>query len=324
MSRMPSLRGVRQRLAARLVLAAWQRIRQAGTVTAQTDAGRRFAAFGPGSLIAFPTGTVFGENWIEIGDGTMIAEQVSVCAGMMPGHDLGSGSVLRIGDRCVIGRGSHIVAHYSIDVGADVYTGPYVYITDQNHSYADPDLPIGRQWPVNAAVRIGSGTWLGTGAIVLPGAVIGKNVVVAAGSVVTGRVDDWCVVAGVPARVIKDFNPGSGWTRRAVASMRADTAVHEAAANDPRLADFLLAPVPATAPAVMPAMTDGRHGGGAGLADAGSPVMPSLVGGGEGLADADSPVMPSLVGEDVDATAAGPVAMSALADEELEPADRDS
>src|SRR5215472_9607539 len=213
MSRMPSLRGVRQRLAARLVHAAWQRIRQAGTVTAQTDAGRRFAAFGPGSLIAFPTGTVFGENWIEIGDGTMIAEQVSVCAGMMPGHDLGSGSVLRIGDRCVIGRGSHIVAHHSIDIGDDVFTGPYVYITDQNHNYTDPDLPIGRQWPVNAPVRIGSGTWLGTGVIVLPGSVIGRNVVVAAGAVVRGVIGDRCVVAGVAARVVKDFNPESGWTK---------------------------------------------------------------------------------------------------------------
>ena len=143
MSGMPSLRGARRRLAARLVHAAWQRIRQAGTITAQTNAGRRFAAFGPGSLIAFPTGTVYGEPWIEVGDRTMIAEQVSVCAGMMPGHDLGSGSVLRIGDRCVIGRGSHIVAHHSIDIGDDVFTGHHVYITDANHGYEDITRPIG-------------------------------------------------------------------------------------------------------------------------------------------------------------------------------------
>src|SRR5215471_8789886 len=213
MSRMRSLRGVRRRLAARMVHAAWQRIRDAGIITAQTDAGRKFAAFGPGSLIAFPTGTVFGERWIEIGDGTMIAEQASICAGMSPGHDLGPGSVLRIGDRCVIGRGSHIVAHQSIDVGDDVFTGPYVYITDQNHKYSDPDLPIGRQWPVNAPVSIGAGTWLGTGVIVLPGAVIGKNVVVAAGSVVRGEIPDRCVVAGVPARVVKEFDPQTGWTK---------------------------------------------------------------------------------------------------------------
>ncbi len=206
-------RGWRRRVATRLVHAGWRWARDVGTITARTEAGRRFAAFGPGSLIAFPTGSVYGERWIEIGDGTMIAELASVCAGMMPGQDLGPEPVLRIGDRCVIGRGSHIVAHSSIDIGDDVYTGPYVYITDQNHSYADPDMPIGRQWPVNSAVRIGAGTWLGTGVIVLPGSVIGRNVVVAAGSVVRGEIPDRCVVAGVPARVVKDFSPGTGWVR---------------------------------------------------------------------------------------------------------------
>ncbi len=210
---MPSLIRWRRRVASRLVHAAWYRVKAAGTITADTAIGERFAAFGTGSLIAFPIGTVYGESWIEVGVDTMIGEQASVCAGMMPGHDLGPVPVLRIGDRCIIGRGSHIVAHKSIDIGDDVYTGPYVYITDQNHSYTDPDTPIGRQWPVNAPVRIGSGTWLGTGVIVLPGAVIGRNVVVAAGSVVRGDIPDLCVVGGVPAKVIKDFTPGAGWTR---------------------------------------------------------------------------------------------------------------
>src|SRR5579859_971575 len=263
MSGMPSL-GLwsswsrwRRRAVARLVHAAWRRFRDAGTITADSAAGRRFAAFGPYSLIAFPTGSIFGERWIEIGDGTMLGEQVSVCAGMMPGHDLGSASVLRIGDRCVIGRGSHIVAHHSIDIGDDVYTGPYVYITDQNHSYADPDLPIGRQWPVNAAVRIGSGTWLGTGVVILPGAVIGRNVVVAAGSVVRGEIGDRCVVAGVPARVIKNFDPGTGWSRGSGEALRADAVLQEAVADDPRLAELLLAPIPGPESLATPPLAEG-------------------------------------------------------------------
>ena len=81
----------------------------------------------------------------------------------------------------MIGRGSHIVAHESVTIGDDVWTGPYVYITDQNHGYEDPDAPIGRQFPVNRPVSIGAGSWLGAGAIILPGASIGRNVVVAAG-----------------------------------------------------------------------------------------------------------------------------------------------
>lgn len=183
-------------------------------ITAESPAGRRFASFGSRSLMAFPPGSVFGEAWISVGDQTMIGEQVTLCAGMMPGHDLGPHPVLRLGDRCVIGRGSHIVAHHSIEIGDDVFTGPYVYITDQNHSYEDPDTPIGRQWPVNTAVSIGSGTWLGTGAVILPGSVIGRNVVVGAGSVVRGQIPDLCVVAGVPARIVRVHEPGQGWSRR--------------------------------------------------------------------------------------------------------------
>jgi len=189
----------------------WETAQRAGAVTADTPAGRRFAAFGRGSTAAFPAGAVFGERWITVGEDTIIGAFVTLSAGMVPGHDLGPVPVLRIGDRCVIGRGSHIVAHQSLVIGDDVFTGPYVYITDQNHSYADPDVPIGRQMPMNSAVRIGSGSWLGAGAVVLPGASIGRNVVIAAGSVVRGTVPDHCVVAGVPARVVRSYVPGDGW-----------------------------------------------------------------------------------------------------------------
>jgi acetyltransferase-like isoleucine patch superfamily enzyme len=201
------------RLRWQLVHWGWQAAQRAGAVTAGTPASRRFAAFGPGSIAAFPPGSVFGEHWIAIGADTLIAALVSLSAGMVPGQDLGPVPVLRIGDRCVIGRGSHVVAHHSLVIGDDVFTGPYVYITDQNHGYADPDMPIGRQMPRNAAVRIGSGSWLGAGAVVLPGACIGRNVVVAAGSVVRGAVPDRCVVAGVPARVVRQYEPGDGWAR---------------------------------------------------------------------------------------------------------------
>jgi serine acetyltransferase len=190
---------------------AWKWFQAAGTVTAATGAGRRFRRFGTGTSMAFPAGTVFGEKWIEIGEDTIIARDVTLSAGMVPDLDLGPVSVVRIGDRCAIGRGSHIVGHLSVDIGDDVFTGPYVYITDQNHAYGDPDMPIGRQWPSNAPVSIGSGSWLGAGAVILPGARIGRNVVVAAGSVVRGEFPDHCVLAGAPARMVRRHVPGLGW-----------------------------------------------------------------------------------------------------------------
>jgi len=204
----------RRALVWRAVHWGWREFQQAGTVTPGTPAARAFRSFGRGSVMAFPAGSVYGEGSITIGEGTLIAALVTISAGILPGQDLGPDPVLRIGDRCVIGRGSHIVAHADITIGDDVWTGPYIYITDQNHGYEDPDVPIGRQWPVNNPVSIGAGSWLGAGAIVLPGARIGRNVVVAAGSVVRGEIPDHSVVAGVPARVVRSRTEG-GWARPA-------------------------------------------------------------------------------------------------------------
>jgi acetyltransferase-like isoleucine patch superfamily enzyme len=83
-------------------------------VTADTPAGRAFRRFGRGSIMAFPPGSVFGESGIEIGEDTLIGQLVSLSAGILPGQDFGELTVLAIGDRCVIGRGSHIVAHQSV------------------------------------------------------------------------------------------------------------------------------------------------------------------------------------------------------------------
>jgi acetyltransferase-like isoleucine patch superfamily enzyme len=141
----------------------------------------------------------------------MIGPYVSLSAGMAPGQEMVSDPVVSIGDRTLIGRGSHIVGHFCVEIGDDIQTGPYVYITDQNHVYSDPDVPIGAQWPTESSVRIGSGSWLGTGVVVLPGARIGRNVAVGAGSVVTGVLPDHCVAVGSPAKVVKRYTPADGW-----------------------------------------------------------------------------------------------------------------
>jgi serine acetyltransferase len=171
----------------------------------------RFGSFGPGSCLAFPTGAVFGEQWINIGRDTLVGPYVSISAGMVPGQTMVTDPVVRIGDRCMIGRGSHIVGHFEVEIGDDVHTGPYVYITDQNHGYENPDEVVHVQWPSDDPVRIGTGSWLGTGVVVLPGSRLGRNVVVGAGAVVRGNFPDHCVIAGVPARIVRRYVPGAGW-----------------------------------------------------------------------------------------------------------------
>ena len=134
---------------------------------------------------------------------------------MMPGQQCLTESVVRIGDRCLIGKGSGIVGHLSIDIGNDVWTGHNVYITDQNHGYEDITRPISQQIMPERAVVIGDGSWLGFGTVVLPGARIGRHVTVGANSVVTGDLPDYCVAAGAPATVIRRYVDGEGWVRAA-------------------------------------------------------------------------------------------------------------
>jgi serine acetyltransferase len=180
----------------------------------QDRVASRYHHFGAGTLMAFPPGDVFGEEHISIGEATLLAAHVSLSVGMAPGQPLAPGvtsPVLRIGDRCSIGRASHIVAHRSVRIGDDVITGPHCYVTDQNHVYADPDVPIGQQWPTDDPVVIGDGSWLGAGAIVLPGTRLGRNTVVGAASVVRGEFPDNAVLAGAPAKVVRRYTPGEGW-----------------------------------------------------------------------------------------------------------------
>ncbi len=197
-------------LAAGLIQRVWGWISDVGAVSPDDERGRRFGYMGPRSIIAFPPGSVFGARWIHIGAGTLIGPHVSLSAGMAPDQPMGPGPVITIGARCSIGRGCHLVGHKSIEIGDDVTFGPYVYVTDQNHVYADLDVPIGRQWPSEDPVTIGAGSWLGANVIVLPGARIGRHVAVAAGSIVRGALPDRCVAAGAPARVVRRYGP-DGW-----------------------------------------------------------------------------------------------------------------
>ncbi|MEU7280078.1 DapH/DapD/GlmU-related protein [Streptomyces sp. NPDC045431] len=200
-----------RKLLSRAAHAGWRRLQEAGAVTAEHPGRLRFRALGAGTRLAFPQGTVFGEGWIELGECCIIAEQVTLTAGMMPGLDLGPDPVLTLGNGVVLGRGSHVIADARVTIGADTFCGPYVYITSTNHSYDDPHEPIGRQWPRSEPVEIGPGCWLGTGAVILPGARLGRNVVVAAGAVVRGEVPDHAVVAGAPARVVRSWDAEKGW-----------------------------------------------------------------------------------------------------------------
>jgi len=201
-----------RRLAATAVQRTWRWAGGVAAVSPDDPSSRRFLHLGTGSSLAFPPGDVYGEQHIRIGEGTLIGVFVSLAVGM-PGEILYDRAepIITIGDRCLIGRSSSVIARCRIDIEDDVTIAPNVYITDHNHTYGDVGMPIGRQFPAEDAVRIGAGSWLASGVVVLPGARIGRHVTVAAGSVVRGEIPDFSVAAGVPAKVVRRYRTGVGW-----------------------------------------------------------------------------------------------------------------
>lgn len=188
----------------------WNATRRAGAIGQRSRVARRFAGFGEGTIICFPPEGLINPESITLGSNTMIGPHCVLSAGWGPDQPGLPTDMLMIGDRCLLGKGSSIVCHFQVHIGHDVWTGHNIYITDMNHGYADPDRPISVQHQEPRAVTIGDGSWIGHGSVILPGANIGKHVVVGAGSVVTGDLPDYSVAVGAPARVVKRLE-GNEW-----------------------------------------------------------------------------------------------------------------
>jgi len=99
-----------------------------------------------------------------------------------------------IGPRCHIGW-AHLEQHVLLAAGVHVPSGA------RTHGMESVATPIAEQPQNRAPVRIGAGTWVGSGAVVM--ADVGRNTVIGAGAVVTRPIPDGVVAAGVPARVLK-------------------------------------------------------------------------------------------------------------------------
>jgi serine acetyltransferase len=190
----------------------WRRYaNEVATVGPDDDYAKEFFYFGQRAALMAPQGVIYNERYLSIGDESLIGPNVCLTAGINADQIMLATPTVSIGRRCVIGRGSHIVGHWSIELGDEIQTGPYVYITDQNHAYEDLDVAVGWQAPIEGAVKIGSGSWLGANVVILPGTTLGRNTTVAAGAVVRGSFPDHVVLGGVPAKVLRHYDESEGW-----------------------------------------------------------------------------------------------------------------
>lgn len=158
-----------------------------------------FAAWGRGSRI-WRGAKIMNPHLIRVGSSVHLGEQLWLNAK----DDRGDGEpTLSIGDGTYIGRFVQINAWRNVTIGSNVMIADRAFISDADHCYGDPQLPIKLQGDAfRGPVTLADGCWIGIGAAILPGVTIGRNAVVAPNAVVTRSVPDRSVVGGVPARVI--------------------------------------------------------------------------------------------------------------------------
>ena len=150
-----------------------------------------------------------GEKQITIGDNTLI--QRNCVLGCWKNYRTGQtfSPKILIGNNCNIGEYSHITAINGITIDDGLLTGRFVLISDNSHgALCSDDLnvyPINRKLRTKGAIFIGKNVWIGDKATILSGVHIGDNVIVAANAVVINDIPSNCLVAGVPARVVKQL-----------------------------------------------------------------------------------------------------------------------
>lgn len=105
---------------------------------------------------------------------------------------------LEVGDHCALSDGVNCYSVDRIVIGSHVTISQDSFLCTATHDYEDPHFAL-----ITAPIRIGDGAWVAADAFIAPGVTLGEGAVVGARASVFRDVAPWTVVAGNPARLIK-------------------------------------------------------------------------------------------------------------------------
>lgn len=145
---------------------------------------------------------------ISIGKNVQVQPYTWLCAMVndLPRKNVFNPSI-EVGNGTVIGRFAHITISNQLIIEENVLITEGVLISDTLHQYEDIHVPIIKQ-PMGSLgpIILGTGSWICNGARVFGKVRIGKHSVVGANTYVDKDVPDYCIVAGLPPRIIKRYD----------------------------------------------------------------------------------------------------------------------
>lgn len=111
---------------------------------------------------------------------------------------------IRIGEGTFLNLGVMVAATELVEIGAHCMFANGCFVTDGNHSFDDPALPVPWQgFTSKGPTRIGDNVWCGANVVVTSGVTIGERCVIGANSVVTTDLPPFSIAAGAPAKVLR-------------------------------------------------------------------------------------------------------------------------
>lgn len=159
-------------------------------------------SFGKNSFIIKPLLLSFEE--IYVGDNVMVYSHSRIESVKNKKGRYGS---IYIGNGTSIEQRVHITACNRVFIGQDCLITFDVMITDIDHEYRDIKTRMAEQELLESETVIGNNCFIGSGAKIQAGTVLGQHCIVGANAVVRGVFPDYSVIVGIPARIVKRYNP---------------------------------------------------------------------------------------------------------------------
>lgn len=172
----------------------------------------RFGHFGRGTILYKPD-RIIGKKDIFIGENVRILHHARMEV-FSEWHGQKLAPQVQIGKEVNIGQNFHLACAGKLVIGNRVIISGNVLITDLEHGYQETDEGIYQQDLLVKETRIGEDCFIGYGAAIQAGSVLGKHCIVGTNAVVRGVFDDYSVIAGVPAKMVKRYDSELGqWVR---------------------------------------------------------------------------------------------------------------